>query len=205
MVVDYYSCRDLKEGAEESEPESGRPGDEQDESDPEEPSSMNGEDQPQGQGRPSGQQSLIYAIHLIESHLSAAQSHRDAAVYLMSTHSLLNKVLQSTLLTAYLQIYPTLPLGRRRVYLASNQPPLLTAEDPGCAGEMEEEAAALEAEFEAARAGASAGDLAAAGRDRAARECAKGVAVRNQRALWERMLELRILLQGCLQVSCCSG
>lgn len=36
--------------------------------------------------------------------------------------------------------------------------------------------------------------------DRSAREQAKGLAVRNQRALWERMLELRILLQRCLQV-----
>jgi protein AATF/BFR2 len=37
-------------------------------------------------------------------------------------------------------------------------------------------------------------------RDRAARDRAKGLAIRNQRALWERTLELRILLQRCLQV-----
>ncbi|BDA50915.1 Protein AATF [Coccomyxa sp. Obi] len=67
--------------------------------------------------------------------------------------------------------------------------------------DMDEEAAALEREFEAARSGADADAAAAARRDRAARERAKGLAVRNQRALWERMLELRILLQGCLQAS----
>lgn len=66
---------------------------------------------------------------------------------------------------------------------------------------MDEEAAALEREFEAARSGADADAAAAARRDRAARERAKGLAVKNQRALWERMLELRILLQGCLQVT----
>ncbi|CAL8462818.1 g2352 [Coccomyxa elongata] len=67
--------------------------------------------------------------------------------------------------------------------------------------EMDAEASALEREFEAARSGADADAAAAARRDRAARERAKGLAVRNQRALWERMLELRILLQGCLQAS----
>ena len=70
---------------------------------------------------------------------------------------------------------------------------------------MDEEAAALEREFEAARSGADADAAAAARRDRAARERAKGLAVRNQRALWERTLELRILLQGCLQVMLSSG
>ncbi len=70
---------------------------------------------------------------------------------------------------------------------------------------MDEEASALEREFEAARSGADADAAAAARRNRAARERAKGLAVRNQRALWERMLELRILLQGCLQVTVSSG
>ncbi|EIE26312.1 TRAUB-domain-containing protein [Coccomyxa subellipsoidea C-169] len=67
--------------------------------------------------------------------------------------------------------------------------------------EVDEEAAALEREFEAARAGTTAADMAITNRDRAARERAKGTAVKNQRALWERMLELRILLQSCLQAS----
>lgn len=65
---------------------------------------------------------------------------------------------------------------------------------------MDEEIAALEREFEAARAGGGAADAIVASRERSARERAKGQAVKTQRTLWERMLELRILLQGCLQV-----
>lgn len=62
----------------------------------------------------------------------------------------------------------------------------------------DEEAIALERELEATRAqdGASITDRA----DRAAKERAKGAAVRSQKALWERALEMRILLQRCLQV-----
>ncbi len=57
--------------------------------------------------------------------------------------------------------------------------------------------AALEAEFAAA----AAADAAAVGalRERAARERARGLALRNQRAVWEAVLEMRILLQRCLQ------
>ena len=63
----------------------------------------------------------------------------------------------------------------------------------------DEEAAALEREVEAIRAQ---DDAAITDRvDRAARDRAKGAAVKNQKALWDRMLEMRILLQRCLQVS----
>ncbi len=41
--------------------------------------------------------------------------------------------------------------------------------------------------------------LQAAAQQRASRERAKGAAVRRQRLLWERTLELRIMLQRCLQ------
>ena len=71
-----------------------------------------------------------------------------------------------------------------------------------CAGggsEEDEEAAALEREVEAIRAQ---DDTAITDRvNRVARDRAKGAAVKNQKALWERMLEMRILLQRCLQVS----
>ncbi len=71
-----------------------------------------------------------------------------------------------------------------------------------CAGggsEEDEEAAALEREVEAIRAQ---DDAPITDRvDRMARDRAKGQAVKNQKALWERMLEMRILLQRCLQVS----
>ena len=61
------------------------------------------------------------------------------------------------------------------------------------------EAAALEREVEAIRAQ---DDTAITDRvNRVARDRAKGAAVKNQKALWERMLEMRILLQRCLQVS----
>ena len=63
----------------------------------------------------------------------------------------------------------------------------------------DEEAAALEREVEATRAQDEAAITDRA--DRAAKERAKGAAVRNQKALWERALEMRILLQRCLQVS----
>ena len=67
------------------------------------------------------------------------------------------------------------------------------------ASEVDAEAAALEKEVEAIRAQ---DDAAITDRvDRAARDRAKGSAVKNQKALWERMLEMRILLQRCLQVS----
>lgn len=65
--------------------------------------------------------------------------------------------------------------------------------------EDEEEAAALEREVEATRAQDKAAITDRA--DCAAKERAKGAAVRNQKALWERALEMRILLQRCLQVS----
>ena len=69
----------------------------------------------------------------------------------------------------------------------------------GGGSEEDEEAAALEREVEAIRAQ----DEAAItdGVDRAARDRAKGAAVKSQKALWDRMLEMRILLQRCLQVS----
>jgi len=65
------------------------------------------------------------------------------------------------------------------------------------AGGEGDEMAALEAEFAAA----AAADAAAVGalRERAARERARGLALRNQRAVWEAVLEMRILLQRCLQ------
>ncbi len=64
-------------------------------------------------------------------------------------------------------------------------------------GGEDDETAALEAEFEAA----AAADAEAMGalRERAARERARGRALRNQRAVWEAVLEQRILLQRCLQ------
>ena len=64
--------------------------------------------------------------------------------------------------------------------------------------EDDEEAAALEREFEAIRAQ---DDAVITDRgDRAAKDHAKGAAVKNQKARWEHMLEMRILLQRCLQV-----
>ena len=62
----------------------------------------------------------------------------------------------------------------------------------------DEDAAALEREFEAARAH-DAGAVSALA-ERAAKEKAKGMAIASQKALWERTLELRILLQRCVQV-----
>ena len=62
----------------------------------------------------------------------------------------------------------------------------------------DEEATTLERELEAIRAQDEASIIDRA--DRAAKERAKGTAVRNQKALWERALEMRILLQRCLQV-----
>ena len=64
-------------------------------------------------------------------------------------------------------------------------------------GGEDDETAALEAEFEAA----AAADAEAVGalRERAARERSRGRALRNQRAVWEAVLEQRILLQRCLQ------
>ncbi|KAK9841761.1 hypothetical protein WJX81_001171 [Elliptochloris bilobata] len=69
----------------------------------------------------------------------------------------------------------------------------------GIDGGEDEEMAVLEAEFEAV----AAADAAAVGalRERAARERARGVALRNQRAVWEAVLEQRILLQRCLQAA----
>ena len=69
----------------------------------------------------------------------------------------------------------------------------------GGGSEEDEEAAALEREVEAIRAQDDAGITDRV--DRVARDRAKGAAVKNQKALWERMLEMRILLQRCLQVS----
>ena len=66
------------------------------------------------------------------------------------------------------------------------------AEDDGKASALERVVEALRAQDEAA--------LTDRG-DRAAKERTRGAAVRNQKALWERMLEMRILLQRCLQVS----
>lgn len=63
--VFLYFCRDLEAVMEESEPESGRPGDEEDESDAEASASLDGEDavgQPQGKRPPSGQQCLLHAF-----------------------------------------------------------------------------------------------------------------------------------------------
>ena len=62
----------------------------------------------------------------------------------------------------------------------------------------DEDAAALEREFEAARA-QDAGAVSALA-ERAAKDRAKGAAIANQKALWDRALELRILLQRCVQV-----
>ena len=99
--------------------------------------------------------------------------------------------------SAILQVIPSC-FGKHSDAASCPEVPCIAAgaEDDGKATALEREVEALRAQDEAA--------LTDRG-DRAAKERARGAAVRNQKALWESMLEMRILLQRCLQVSAKPG